>query len=79
VIITADSQGGLLDVHDRRPVVLAADAARHWLDPATSKAYAEQLLLDLAEPAQVFEWYPVDSAVGNSRNQGPALVQRRHP
>lgn len=79
VIITADSQGGLLDVHDRRPVVLAADAARHWLDPATSKAYAEQLLLDLAEPAQVFEWYPVGSAVGNSRNQGPALVQRRHP
>ncbi|MGM3386876.1 SOS response-associated peptidase family protein [Stutzerimonas stutzeri] len=30
-IITADSQGGMLDVHDRRPVVLDALRARLWL------------------------------------------------
>jgi putative SOS response-associated peptidase YedK len=29
-IITAEAQGGLLDVHDRRPVVLPADATAAW-------------------------------------------------
>jgi hypothetical protein len=34
-IVTAEAQGSLVDVHDRRPVVLPADAAAAWLDPAT--------------------------------------------
>ncbi|MCZ7080119.1 SOS response-associated peptidase family protein, partial [Salmonella enterica] len=41
VIITADSAGGMLDIHDRRPVVFTPELAREWLDPATSRSRAE--------------------------------------
>ncbi|MNJ33690.1 putative SOS response-associated peptidase YedK [compost metagenome] len=75
VIITADSAGGMVDVHDRRPVVLAPDLAREWLDPAMPKEQAEQIVLNLSEPSEVFEWYRVSTAVGNVRNQGPELIR----
>ena len=42
VIITADSAGGMVDIHDRRPVVLSPELAREWLDPATPKERAVQ-------------------------------------
>jgi putative SOS response-associated peptidase YedK len=74
VIITADSAGGMLDIHDRRPVVLSAPLAREWLDPATPKERAEQMALLQGEVSEVFEWYKVNKAVGNSRNQGAALI-----
>ena len=32
VVITPDSQGGMVDIHDRRPVVLPPALAREWLD-----------------------------------------------
>ncbi|QAY85482.1 SOS response-associated peptidase family protein [Pseudomonas arsenicoxydans] len=74
VIITADSAGGMVDIHDRRPVVLASELAREWLDPATPKERAEQMVLLQGEPAEAFEWFQVDRAVGNVRNQGPELI-----
>lgn len=73
VIITADSAGGMVDIHDRRPVVLA----REWLDPATPAERAEQIVLLQGEPSEEFTWYAVDPAVGNVRNQGPHLVVRQ--
>lgn len=76
VILTADSEGGLLDVHDRRPIVLAPAFARQWLDPATAGEHAEQMALNLGEPAAQFEWYPVSAAIGNVRNQGAELIAR---
>lgn len=75
VIITADSSGGLLDVHDRRPVVLSPQLAREWLDPATPKERAEQMALFQGETSEVFEWYKVGKAIGNVRNQGAELIQ----
>lgn len=74
VIITADAEGGMIDVHDRRPVVLAPDLAREWLDQATTLRRAEQLLRYQGRPAEDFEWFKVDKAVGNVRNQGPHLI-----
>jgi len=74
VIITADSVGGMVDIHDRRPVVLAPALARDWLNPDCDKGQAEQMLLNLGEPAESFAWYGVDKAVGNVRNQGPELL-----
>ncbi|SDY31609.1 SOS response-associated peptidase family protein [Pseudomonas sp. NFIX28] len=74
VIITADAQGGMVDIHDRRPVVLSPDLAREWLDPATSLERAEQMVLYQCEPSETFEWFKVDRAVGNSRNQGSHLI-----
>jgi putative SOS response-associated peptidase YedK len=74
VIITADAQGGMVDVHDRRPVVVSPELAAEWLDPATPKERAEQIVLQQGEPPEVFEWFPVTKDVGNVKNQGPHLV-----
>ena len=74
VIITADSEGGMVDIHDRRPVVLSSELAREWLDPTTPKERAEQMALLQGEPAQKFEWFRIDRAIGNVRNQGPHLL-----
>jgi putative SOS response-associated peptidase YedK len=75
VIITADSAGGMLDIHDRRPVVFSAELAREWLDPATPKERAEQMVLLQGESSDVFQWHKVDKAVGNTRNQWAGLVE----
>ncbi|AZD14982.1 Gifsy-2 prophage protein [Pseudomonas chlororaphis] len=75
VIITADAQGGMVDIHDRRPVVLAPDLAQEWFDPATPQEHSEQLVL---QPAEVFEWFKVERALGTSRNQGVHLIERRN-
>jgi len=74
VIISADSAGGMVDVHDRQPVTLSAQLAREWLNPATPKERAEQMALLQAEPCEGFEWFKVDMAVGNVHNQGPELI-----
>lgn len=74
VIITADSAGGMVDVHDRRPVVWSPELAREWLASSTSTEHAEQMALNLGETSEVFEWFPVDTAVGNVRNQGSSLI-----
>lgn len=73
--ITADSAGGMVDIHDRRPVVLSPELAREWLDPATPPERAEQIALNQGEPSEAFTWYPVSRDVGNVRNQGPQLIE----
>jgi putative SOS response-associated peptidase YedK len=50
VIITADSAGGMVDIHDRRPVTLSPELAREWLDPATPKERSEQMALLQDQP-----------------------------
>ena len=68
-----------MDIHDRRPVVLSPELAREWLDPGTPKERAEQIVLLQGEPAEAFEWFKVDCAVGNVRNQGAALIAPADP
>lgn len=75
VIITADAQGGMIDIHDRRPVVLSPELAREWVDEATPPERAEQMVLQEGEAPEVFTWYRVDHAVGNVRNQGAHLIE----
>lgn len=65
----------MVDVHDRRPVVLAPDLAREWMQTATPGEQAEQMALNLGEPAEAFEWYRVSTAIGNVRNQGAELIE----
>ncbi|NBA98177.1 SOS response-associated peptidase [Pseudomonas sp. R5(2019)] len=71
VILTADAEGGMVDIHDRRPVVLAPDLAEEWLSHDTPKERAEEIALLQGCPVQCFEWFKVDKAVGNVRNGGP--------
>lgn len=54
-IVTADAAGGTVDVHDRRPVVLSAEDAAVWMDPATPDDVAEQLARSVALCPSVFE------------------------
>lgn len=75
VIITADSTDGMVDIHDRRPVVLTAELPREWLGPATPKERAEQMVLFQVESSELFEWLKVDTAFSNVRNQGPSLIK----
>ncbi|MPQ71058.1 MULTISPECIES: SOS response-associated peptidase family protein [unclassified Pseudomonas] len=74
VIITAASDQGMVDIHDRRPLVLAPEHAREWLDPELSPARAEDIAKNLCLPVDAFEWYPVGTAVGNVKNQGAELI-----
>ena len=74
VIITAASDSGMVDIHDRRPLVLTPELANEWLDPATSANRAEQIAKECCRPVEDFEWYPVSKAVGNVRNQEVSLM-----
>lgn len=74
VIITAASDQGMVDIHDRRPLVLTPEFAREWMDPSTDSSIAEAIAKECCRPAEDFEWYPVGKAVGNVRNQGPELI-----
>jgi putative SOS response-associated peptidase YedK len=33
------------------------------------------VVLHQGEPAETFEWFKVDAAVGNVRNKGPELIK----
>lgn len=45
-IVTNDAAGGMVDVHDRRPVALPPDLAQQWLDPEFPTAEAVALLAE---------------------------------
>lgn len=75
VIVTSASDSGLLDIHDRRPVVLPPAAAREWMDPSTSSERAEELAKEAATPPDDFAWHPVGKSVGNIRNNSADLIK----
>jgi len=74
VIITAASDQGMLDIHDRRPLVLTPELAREWMDPLTHAVRAEEIAQTHCRPVEDFEWYQVDKSVGNVNNQGAQLI-----
>ncbi len=80
VIITSSSCAGMLDIHDRRPLVLPAEYAARWMGPELSPVEAEQLALEHGLGVEEFDWYPVSREVGNVRNEGRQLIERfDHP
>jgi len=74
-LVTADAQGGMIDIHDRRPLVLTAEDALVWLDPDMPAEGAVEYLRSAALGQDAFAWYMVDRAVGNVRNQGQHLAE----
>lgn len=74
-IVTADALGGMIDVHDRRPVVLTAADAATWLSPDLPPEEAQHLLNVAGRPPEDFEWYRVSPEVNNSRNEAPDLAE----
>ncbi|HEY9269998.1 SOS response-associated peptidase [Achromobacter sp.] len=72
-IVTNDAKGGMVDVHDRRPVALPPDVAKLWVDPAYPTADARALLSE-GLPETAFTWHPVRQDVGNSKYQLPDAI-----
>jgi len=73
-IVTAAAIGHLASVHDRMPLIITPDRWARWLtapaDPATLLAVPSLSFLDSLEVR------PVSPAVGDVRNDGPALTAR---
>jgi putative SOS response-associated peptidase YedK len=63
VIVTEDSGAGMVDVHDRRPVVLEPEDALRWMDPDTSIEEAANIAQTKSIPTEEFMWWKVDRAV----------------
>jgi len=76
VIITAAADQGLLDIHDRKPLVLTPEVARDWISPIISTERAEEIVRTGCRTAGDFMWHAVRREVGNVRNQGPELILR---
>lgn len=69
-ILTMVAAGELARLHDRQPVVLAADLARAWLSP--DRHPPGEVLAASAVPSLC--WHPVATAVGNVREDGEHLT-----
>jgi putative SOS response-associated peptidase YedK len=76
VIVTADAEGGMVDVHDRRPVVLEPEDARLWMNPETPVEEAAHIAQTRSLPTEAFMWWKVDRAVNryDQYNNGKHLL-----
>jgi putative SOS response-associated peptidase YedK len=75
VIVTTDAVGGMVDVHDRRPVVLTAADAATWLNRALPPNEAEHRSRVARRPPEDFDWYRVSTAVNKASNEAPDLTE----
>jgi len=75
VIITTSAPDEVGRIHDRMPMVVDPASWADWLDPAGGAASHVHALLAPAASVRL-ESYPVAAAVGNVRNNGPALIER---
>ncbi|MEG1349268.1 MAG: SOS response-associated peptidase family protein, partial [Hafnia sp.] len=75
LIVTAAADKGLVDIHDRRPLVLSPDAAREWMRQDVGGKEAAEIATDGSVLADIFIWHAVTHAVGNVKNQGAELIQ----
>lgn len=73
-IVTDDAAGGMVDIHDRRPICLTPEDAREWLDPATPVERALEIL-GHARPETAFVWHRVDPKMNSSRYQSPDSIE----
>lgn len=73
-IITDDSAGGMVDIHDRRPICLSPEDALNWLNPELPIEAALELL-STPRPESAFHWWRVNKRVGNARYQMPDAAQ----
>ncbi len=73
-VITTTAEDAVGRIHDRMPLMLAAEKYAAWLDPGITD---REELLDLLEPALPgrLEAFPVSARVSNVRNNGPELVE----
>jgi putative SOS response-associated peptidase YedK len=76
VIVTEDCEGGMVDIHDRRPVVLEPEDALRWLDLDTPVEEAAHIAQARSLPTEEFTWWKVDRSVNRAdpNNNGKHLL-----
>ena len=72
-IVTDDSAGGMVDIHDRRPVALSPEDAREWADLATPASRAKEIMA-AGRPESSFVWYRVTTKMNSARYQLPDAI-----
>jgi len=74
-VITTEANALLASIHVRMPVIIDSDDWPAWLgDTGADPAEINSLLKPF--PAERMTLWPVDSKVGNIKNEGPELVDR---
>jgi putative SOS response-associated peptidase YedK len=74
-IVTCEPNGLIRPVHDRMPVVLAADAEVDWLDSSADPGELRELLVPAQDEALVAR--EVGDYVNDVREDGPHLIEPR--
>ena len=74
VLITAREGGGIVDVRERRPIVLSAPHAKLWMDPDLPPGQAEILAREKAIGPDYLEWYRVSTMVDDPKANDPRMV-----
>jgi putative SOS response-associated peptidase YedK len=72
-ILTTGANALVGEVHDRMPVILAADAYDVWLDPASERDELTGLLAPY--PEDEMEAYPVSRFVNSPQNNDPRCIE----
>lgn len=72
-ILTTQASPSLREIHDRMPVVLAAEAYRDWLDPNQSDIDLGGILAERTH--KTFSFRPVSLAVNAVKNNSPDLIR----
>ena len=73
-IVTDDSAGGMVDIHDRRPMALKPHDALAWMSPDTAKDDALELL-STARPESAFQWHQVTKKINSSRYESADALE----
>jgi putative SOS response-associated peptidase YedK len=72
-ILTTEANALVGEIHDRMPVILAADAYDVWLDPASERDELTGLLAPY--PEDEMEAYPVSRFVNSPQNNDPRCIE----
>ena len=71
-LLTTQADPELAHVHDRMPVLVPASRRREWIAAGRVDVAS---FVDQAVPASELALWPVDTAVGNIRNNRPSLLE----
>lgn len=75
LIVTSATDKGLVNIPDRRPLVLSPEAAREWMRQDVSGKEAKEIIADGTVPANKFIWHAVSHSVGKVKEQGRELIE----
>lgn len=74
-ILTTKSEGPIVGLHDRMPVILPNEMWAPWLDRELEDPEAALALIRTLDPDLIMQ-HPISSRVNSVRNNGPDLIER---